>query len=111
MQSKPWDLLAVVPSPTARHLLRHVFSLDTHCLDQAEHHEPHEKSGAHLFWILSGHGTLQSRWETVIARAGQRGLAGGHDEGMDLRAFGGPAIGQAGHPPRPSGLGEVAESV
>jgi AraC-like DNA-binding protein len=54
------DLLAVVPSATARGLLWHAFSLDTARLDTAEHHEPFEKPGAHVFWVLSGHGTLET---------------------------------------------------
>lgn len=70
-QSKSWDLLAVIPSPTARHLLWHVFSLDTHCLDEAEHHEPHEKPGAHLFWILSGHGTLETDGNRYLLERGK----------------------------------------
>lgn len=69
-QSNPWDLLAVVPSPTARQLLWHVFSMDTHCLDQAEPHEPHEKPGAHLFWILSGHGTLDTEGHRYLLQRG-----------------------------------------
>lgn len=53
-------LLAVVPSTTARRLFWHAFSMDTVCLDQPDHHEPYEKPGAHLFWITSGHGTLET---------------------------------------------------
>jgi AraC-like DNA-binding protein len=59
-EKKHADLLAVVPSTAARALLWHPFSLDTVSLTQADPHEPFEKPGAHLFWILSGHGTLET---------------------------------------------------
>lgn len=55
-----WELQAVVPSTKARNLLWHAFSLDTAYLEGADHHEPFEKPGAHLFWVLSGHGTLET---------------------------------------------------
>jgi len=55
-----WELQAVVPSPKGRNLLWHAFSLDTAYLEGPDHHEPFEKPGAHLFWVLAGHGTLET---------------------------------------------------
>ncbi|MCX6894723.1 MAG: AraC family transcriptional regulator [Verrucomicrobia bacterium] len=63
-------LLAVVPSTTARRLLWHAFSLDTACLTAPDHHEPYEKPGAHLFWILSGHGTLETEGHKYLLQPG-----------------------------------------
>ena len=65
------DLQAVVPSAKARSLLWHVFSLDTAYLEVADHHEPFEKPGAHLFWILSGHGTLETGGNKYLLQAGE----------------------------------------
>ena len=57
--SRATRLLTVEPSAIARCLLWHLFSLDTACLRQADVHEPFEKPGVHLFWVLSGQGTLE----------------------------------------------------
>ena len=64
------DLQAVVPSAKARTLLWHVFSLDTARLNDVDHHEPFEKPGAHLFWILSGHGTLETDGNKYLLQPG-----------------------------------------
>jgi AraC-like DNA-binding protein len=64
-------LLAVVPSTTARRLIWHAFSLDTACLEAPDHHEPYEKPGAHLFWILSGHGTLETEGHKYLLQPGK----------------------------------------
>lgn len=65
-----WKLQAVVPSAKARKLLWHAFSLDTAYLEGADHHEPFEKPGAHLFWILSGHGTLDADGHRYLLQPG-----------------------------------------
>ncbi|MFM7100286.1 MAG: AraC family transcriptional regulator [Verrucomicrobiota bacterium] len=67
-----WDLLAVVPSPKGRNLLWHVFSLDTAHLEGADHHEPFEKPGAHLFWVQAGHGTLETHGHKYLLQPGPR---------------------------------------
>jgi AraC-like DNA-binding protein len=68
---KRWELQAVVPSAKARVLLWHVFSLDTAYLDVADHHEPFEKPGAHLFWVRSGHGTLETDGNKYLLQSGK----------------------------------------
>ncbi|MBI3878140.1 MAG: helix-turn-helix transcriptional regulator [Verrucomicrobia bacterium] len=47
------------PSPLARRLYWHVLSTGTVTLDERDHHNGHDKAGAHLFWLQSGCGT----WE------------------------------------------------
>lgn len=64
-------LLAVAPSTKARGLLWHAFSLNTVCLETADHHEPFEKPGAHLFWIVSGHGTLETDGNKYLLQPGK----------------------------------------
>ena len=65
------DLQAVVPSAKARSLLWHAFSLDTAYLETADDHEPFEKPGAHLFWVLSGHGTLETDGNKYLLQPGK----------------------------------------
>ncbi len=65
-----WDLQAIVPSPKGRNLLWHAFSLDTAYLQGEDHHEPFEKPGAHLFWVLSGHGTLETDGNKYLLQPG-----------------------------------------
>jgi len=67
---KRQELQAVVPSIKARSLLWHIFSLDTAYLKVADHHEPFEKPGAHLFWVLSGHGTLETDGTKYLLQPG-----------------------------------------
>ena len=52
-------LVFVEPSPVARRLLWHLFSIGSRRLEQPERHEPFEKPGAHLFWVQSGAGELE----------------------------------------------------
>ena len=51
-------LTFVEPSPVARRLLWHLFSIGSRRLDKADEHQRFEKPGAHLFWVQSGEGTL-----------------------------------------------------
>ena len=51
-------LTFVEPSPVARRLLWHLFSLGFRRLEQPDEHQRFEKPGAHLFWVQSGEGTL-----------------------------------------------------
>lgn len=69
-KGKRWELQAVVPSAKARSLLWHVFSLDTAHLEVADHHEPFEKPGGHLFWVVSGHGTLETDGNKYLLQSG-----------------------------------------
>lgn len=55
------DLVYVEPSPIARRLLWHLFSIGSRRLEQADRHERFEKPGAHLFWVQSGEGELEYR--------------------------------------------------
>lgn len=70
-RGKHWKLQAVVPSAKARSLLWHVFSLDTAYLEVADFHEPFEKPGAHLFWVLAGHGTLETDGNKYLLQSGK----------------------------------------
>ncbi|HLP77148.1 MAG TPA: AraC family transcriptional regulator [Candidatus Paceibacterota bacterium] len=47
------------PSPVARRLLWHVFSIGARRIVTSDHHESFEKPGAHLFWVQSGTGELK----------------------------------------------------
>ena len=53
------NLTFVDPSPIARRLLWHLFSIGSRRLDQPDHHQRFEKPGAHLFWVQSGEGELE----------------------------------------------------
>jgi AraC-like DNA-binding protein len=55
------NLIFVDPSPVARRLLWHLFSIGVRRMDQPDHHERFEKPGAHLFWVQSGEGELEYR--------------------------------------------------
>ena len=53
------NLTFVDPSPVARRLLWHLFSIGSRRLEQPDHHQRFEKPGAHLFWAQSGEGELE----------------------------------------------------
>jgi len=55
------NLVFVDPSPIARRLLWHLFSIGSRRMTQADHHESFEKPGAHLFWVQSGVGYLEHK--------------------------------------------------
>ena len=55
---KTGHLTFVEPSPVARRLLWHLFSIGSRRLEQPDEHQRFEKPGAHLFWVQSGEGTL-----------------------------------------------------
>lgn len=97
-------MLPVAPSAFARRVLWHPFSLDTTRLTKSSIHEPHEKPGVHLFWVLSGHGTLAMQGESYdlmpgnciwLANMTERRVyspqAGEHIVKQGFR-FGGPAV-------------------
>ncbi|HEX7653812.1 MAG TPA: AraC family transcriptional regulator, partial [Verrucomicrobiae bacterium] len=54
-------LTFVDPSPTARRLLWHLFSIGSRRVTQVDRHERFEKPGAHIFWVQSGEGELEYR--------------------------------------------------
>ena len=66
------EKLVVEPSPVARRLLWHPYSLDTACLDKPDHHAGFEKPGAHLFWVVSGQGTLRTQGREYRLLAGNQ---------------------------------------
>jgi AraC-like DNA-binding protein len=55
------NLIFVDPSPVARRLLWHLFSIGSRRVTQPDRHERFEKPGAHLFWVQSGAGELEYR--------------------------------------------------
>lgn len=56
---RPEKLTFVDPSPVARRLLWHLFSIGSRRVEQADRHERFEKPGAHLFWVQNGEGELE----------------------------------------------------
>jgi AraC-like DNA-binding protein len=65
-------LIFVEPSPIARRLLWHLFSIGSRRVEQPDHHEPFEKPGAHLFWVQSGEGELEHARGRVALRSGRK---------------------------------------
>jgi AraC-like DNA-binding protein len=55
------NLIFVDPSPVARRLLWHLFSIGSRRVTQSDRHERFEKPGAHLFWVHSGEGELEHK--------------------------------------------------
>ena len=53
------NLQFVDPSPIARRLLWHLFSIGSRRVTAVDRHERFEKPGAHLFWVQSGEGELE----------------------------------------------------
>src|SRR5215467_3100519 len=49
----------VEPSPVARRLLWHLFSIGSRKVTKPDPHASFEKPGAHLFWVQSGEGELE----------------------------------------------------
>jgi AraC-like DNA-binding protein len=66
------QLLFAEPSPVARRLLWHLFSIGTRRLDQPDHHESFEKPGAHLFWVQAGEGHLEHQTGRFELKPGRR---------------------------------------
>ncbi|HEY1717556.1 MAG TPA: AraC family transcriptional regulator [Verrucomicrobiae bacterium] len=65
-------LTFVEPSPVARRLLWHLFSLGSRRIDKADEHQRFEKPGAHLFWVQSGEGELQHATGRFELRRGKK---------------------------------------
>lgn len=66
------QLIFVEPSPIARRLLWHLFSIGSRRVEQPDHHEPFEKPGAHLFWVQSGEGELEHETGRFALRSGRK---------------------------------------
>jgi AraC-like DNA-binding protein len=65
------NLIFVDPTPVARRLLWHLFSIGSRRVEQPDRHEKFEKPGAHLFWISSGEGELEYKSKRFQLRRGK----------------------------------------
>jgi AraC-like DNA-binding protein len=63
-------LTFVDPSPVARRLLWHIFSIGSRRVVEGDRHERFEKPGAHLFWVQSGEGELEYKSRRFPLRRG-----------------------------------------
>lgn len=66
------NLVFVAPSPIARRLLWHIFSIGSRRIVEPDHHERFEKPGAHLFWVQSGEGELEYRSSRFELKRGKK---------------------------------------
>ena len=66
------QLIFVDPSPIARRLLWHLFSIGSRRITQPDRHERFEKPGAHLFWAQSGEGALEYKTTRFELRRGKK---------------------------------------
>jgi len=66
------NLVFAEPSPVARRLLWHLFSIGSRRLEEPDHHGPFEKPGAHLFWVQSGEGELEHEKGRCALRRGKK---------------------------------------
>ncbi len=66
------NLIFVDPSPVARRLLWHLFSIGTRRVGQSDRHERFEKPGAHLFWVQSGEGELEYKTSRFELKRGKK---------------------------------------
>ena len=65
-------LIYVDPSPIARRLLWHLFSIGSRRMIQTDRHGRFEKPGAHLFWLQSGAGELEYRSSRFELKRGKK---------------------------------------
>jgi len=65
-------LLFADPSPIARRLLWHLFSIGSRRIRQTDRHERFEKPGAHLFWVQSGEGELEYKSTRFELKRGKK---------------------------------------
>lgn len=66
------NLIFVDPSPVARRLLWHLFSIGQRRVSQTDRHERFEKPGAHLFWVQSGEGELEYKSSRFELKRGKK---------------------------------------
>jgi AraC-like DNA-binding protein len=62
----------VEPSPVARRLLWHLYSIGSRRLTEPDEHQSFEKPGAHLFWVQSGDGELEHETGPFALRRGKK---------------------------------------
>ena len=65
------NLVFAEPSPVARRLLWHLFSIGTRRITEPDQHASFEKPGAHLFWVQSGEGELENERGCMGLRPGR----------------------------------------
>lgn len=65
-------LTFVEPSPIARRLLWHLFSIGSRKITHADQHQRFEKPGAHLFWVQSGEGELEDETGKFALKRGKK---------------------------------------
>jgi len=65
-------LTFVEPSPIARRLLWHLYSIGSRRLAEPDQHQSFEKPGAHLFWVQSGEGELAHETGHFALRRGKK---------------------------------------
>jgi AraC-like DNA-binding protein len=65
-------LTFVEPSPIARRLLWHLYSIGSRRLAEPDQHQSFEKPGAHLFWVQSGEGELEHETGHFALRRGKK---------------------------------------
>lgn len=65
-------LTFVDPSPIARRLLWHLFSIGSRKVTAVDRHERFEKPGAHLFWVQSGEGELEHKSSRFELKRGRK---------------------------------------
>ena len=66
------NLTLIEPSPIARRLFWHLFSLGSRRVESPDRHEAFEKPGAHLFWVQSGEGQLEQATGTFALSRGHK---------------------------------------
>jgi AraC-like DNA-binding protein len=66
------NLIFVDPSPVARRLLWHLFSIGSRRMETPDRHERFEKPGAHLFWTQSGEGELEYKTTRFQLKRGKK---------------------------------------
>jgi AraC-like DNA-binding protein len=65
-------LIFIEPSPIARRLLWHLYSIGSRRIQQPDHHVAFEKPGAHLFWVRSGEGELEAEGNRLALKPGRK---------------------------------------
>jgi len=65
-------LTFVEPSPIARRLLWHLYSIGSRRLTDPDQNQSFEKPGAHLFWVQSGEGELEHETGHFALRRGKK---------------------------------------
>ncbi len=65
-------LTFVEPSPVARRLLWHLFSIGHRRIGKPDQHVSYEKPGAHLFWVQSGEGELEHATGRFALKRGKK---------------------------------------